>query len=122
MWSTGVRSMSLCERARSKIALAILLGAVGFATVASAFTSTFEILLNLDNDISTGCNVPALSGTVQGVERILITTVDTGPSSASVTAVQIRSCITPPSTFDAPASVPAPPGHPLPWPLGLING
>jgi VCBS repeat-containing protein len=114
--------MSLCKAAKSRIAFAFLLGLVGLAPAASAVTSTFKILLNLDNNVSTGCDVPTLTGTFKGVERILITTVNTGGTSASVTAVQFQSCVTAPSTFSAPAPVPAPPGHPLPWPVGFNNG
>ncbi|MEA2602915.1 MAG: hypothetical protein QOF89_3907 [Acidobacteriota bacterium] len=108
--------------ARVRVALAFVLLTVAFAPAAHAVTSTFKILLDLDNQQNTGCDVPTVSGTFKGAERILIVTVDTlGTSAAQVTAVQYQSCLTNP-TFSAPAAVPAPPGHPLPWPVGVSNG
>ncbi|HEV2851597.1 MAG TPA: IPTL-CTERM sorting domain-containing protein, partial [Thermoanaerobaculia bacterium] len=103
---------------------AFLLLTVGLAATASAATSQFKILLNLDNQINTGCDVPTLTGTFQGAEQILTTTVTTtGPSSAQVTAVQIQSCVNPATdAFGPPAPVTPPPGHPLPWAVGFNNG
>src|SRR5687767_4298886 len=79
----------------ARIAFACLLLTVGFASTASAVQSQFQILLNLDNNISTGCDVPTLTGTFPGAEQILITTVNTTGSSAAVTAVETRTCVNP---------------------------
>src|SRR5437763_14334604 len=116
--------MNLLKSPTARIVLASLLLALGLAPAASAVatTSTFQILLDLDNHQNTGCDVPTLTGTFKGVEQILITTVTSGGPVTQVTAVQVRNCTSPPSTFGAPVAVPAPAGHPLPWPIGVGNG
>ena len=106
----------------ARIAFAVLALTVAFGAPASAATSRFQILLNLDNNITTGCNVTTLTGMFPGVEQILITTVDTTGSSAQVSAVETRACTAPPSTFGPATPIPAVPGHPLPWPVGVSNG
>jgi methionine-rich copper-binding protein CopC len=114
--------MSFCIPARVRIALALLLLTIGFAPAASAATATFKILMDLDDNPGTGCTVPTLTGTFKGVEQILLTTVTTSSGIAQVTALQVQTCTAPPSTFSALAAVPAPAGHPLPWPVGIANG
>ena len=108
----------------ARIAFAFVLLTLGLVPVASAATSQFQILLNLDNQINTGCDVTTLTGTFNGVEQILTTTVDTiGSTAAQVTALEIQNCVSPATdTFGPPSPVPAPPGRPLPWPVGVSNG
>ncbi|HEX6904788.1 MAG TPA: IPTL-CTERM sorting domain-containing protein, partial [Thermoanaerobaculia bacterium] len=108
----------------ARIAFVFVLLTLGLVPAASAATSQFQILLNLDNNQNTGCDVPTLTGTFDGVEQILTTTVDTiGSSAAQVTALQIQNCTNPASnTFGPPSAVAAPPGRPLPWPVGVSNG
>ena len=60
---------------RARIVVALLLLTIGSASAASAATATFKILMDLDNNPATGCDVPTLTGTFKGVEQILITTV-----------------------------------------------
>lgn len=107
----------------ARIAFACLLLTVGFTSTASAVTSRFQILLNLDNQINTGCDVTTLTGTFDGVEQILTTTVNTTGSSAQVTAAEVQSCVNPgTNTFGPPTAVIPPPGRPFPWVVGVSNG
>ena len=109
--------MSFCIPARVRIALALLLLTIGFAPAASAVTSKFQILMDLDNHTNTGCDVAALTGTVNGVERILITTVDTGLVPPQVTKIEFSSCISG-NSFTAPIDITPPGVHPI----GISNG
>jgi hypothetical protein len=115
--------MNLLKTKTARILFAVLLGVVALAPAVSAAptTSTFQILLDLDNRQNTGCDVAALTGTFKGVEQILITTVTAGGPVTQVTAVQVRNCVSG-TTFGPPAAVPAPAGHPLPWNIGVGNG
>src|SRR6185312_7038078 len=91
--SRGDFPMSFCTPARVRIAFALLL-------------------------LTTGCDVPTLTGTFKGVEQILTTTVTSSGTSAQVTGLILQTCTAPPSTFSAPVPVAGPAGHPLPWPVG----
>ena len=113
--------MNLLKSTVSRIAFAVLFLGAGFVPAASAATSTFQILLDLDNHQNTGCDVATLTGTFKGVEQILTTTVVTGGSSAQVTAATVKSCVSG-TTFGAAAPVTPPAGHPLPWQVGVSNG
>jgi large repetitive protein len=113
--------MSSSIAARVRIALALLLLAIGFAPAAFAATANFQILMDLDNNPATGCDVPTLTGTFKGVEQVLTTTVTSTGTTAQVTALQMQTCTAAPSTFSALVPVAAPAGHPLPWPVGT-NG
>jgi hypothetical protein len=102
----------------ARIAFAFVLMTLGLAPAASAATSQFQILLDLDSDPGTGCSAPSIPPIQRsGIEQILITTVETTGSTASVTALEIRNCISGPN-FDGPSPAPIPPGNPLPWPVG----
>ncbi|MEO6194004.1 MAG: IPTL-CTERM sorting domain-containing protein, partial [Thermoanaerobaculia bacterium] len=113
--------MNFLKYTSSRIAFAVLFLAAGFVPAASAATSSFQILLDLDNQQNTGCDVATLTGTFKGVEQILTTTVVTGGSSAQVTAATVKSCVSG-TTFGAATPVTPPAGHPLPWPVGVSNG
>ena len=116
--------MNLLKSTIARTVFTALLAAVGLASTAStasAATSTFKILLDLDNNPGTGCTVPTVSGTFTGVEQNLITTVTVTGITAQVTAVQVENCISG-TTFTAPVAITPPAGHPLPWPVGSSNG
>ena len=113
--------MNFLKSTASRIAFAVLFLGAGFVPAASAATSTFQILLDLDNHQNTGCDVATLTGTFKGVEQILTTTVVTGGSSAQVTAATVKSCVSG-TTFGPAAPVTPPAGHPLPWQVGVSNG
>ncbi|HKI04389.1 MAG TPA: IPTL-CTERM sorting domain-containing protein, partial [Thermoanaerobaculia bacterium] len=96
---------------------------MGLGSAASAATSQYKILLNLDNQINTGCDVPTLTGTFPGVEQILVTTVNTTAAAAQVTALERQTCVNPATdTFGPLSPVTPPPGHSLPWTVGTGNG
>ncbi|HEX3553997.1 MAG TPA: Ig-like domain-containing protein [Thermoanaerobaculia bacterium] len=111
--------MSSWIPARARVAVALLLLTIGSAAAASAATAKFQILLDLDNNPSTGCDVPTLSVPFKGVEQILITTVTSSGTTAQVTALEMQTCTG--SSFGPVTAVAAPAGHPLPWPVGT-NG
>jgi hypothetical protein len=78
-----------------------------------------RILLDLDNDVATGCTVATIGGPFDGVEQILITTVETTspPPAGTVTDVAVSDCINPATdTFGPPASFDGG------WPIGIDNG
>jgi hypothetical protein len=103
----------------------IPLAALGLALVAApaaARVQTFEVLIDTDASAVTGCTRTVAPGTFTGVERILLTTVDTATATAQVTNVQEQSCASPPSTFGPLAPVVLPPGVTLPWSVGIDNG
>ncbi|HEY8022397.1 MAG TPA: Ig-like domain-containing protein, partial [Thermoanaerobaculia bacterium] len=87
---------------------------------AHAATSEFKVLLDLDDQPSTGCTVATAAGSFQGVEEILITTVDLSTTPPKVISVASQMCTAAPGTFSAPAPVTglfAPP-----WAVGIGNG
>jgi len=92
------------------------------APAAHAVVSTYQILMDFDPGAGTGCTVLTASGSVPGVDRIELVTVDTlGAGSAQVSQVQTQSCTAPPSTFSAPAAIPG--LSPLPpYTVGVGNG
>ncbi|MFL6262102.1 MAG: IPTL-CTERM sorting domain-containing protein, partial [Thermoanaerobaculia bacterium] len=93
---------------------------VAFASGASAQPiSKFQILLNLDNNPSTGCDVPTLTGTFKGVERILRTTVD----ASMVKVVKIEVSNDCGSSWNDISLLVTPPGVPPgSHPVGMSNG
>lgn len=76
-----------------------------------------RVLIDQDNNATTGCTVATANGDFAGVERILITTVDTTVYPAVVAGVASQTCTTAPSTFGAPSPVDA--GG---WPVGIGQG
>lgn len=74
----------------------------------------FQVLLDTNNNPSSGCDVQTIDGPFQGVERILTTQF----SGGSVTGVTLRNCINPATgTFGPPQQVSA--GG---WPVALGLG
>ncbi len=88
----------------------ILVVAGVFLAPGSLFAIDHEvrILLDLDNDAATGCTVATIAGPFNGVEQILITTVETTspPPAGTVTDVATSNCINPATdTFGPPARI-----------------
>ena len=79
--------------------------------------ATFDILVDQDNDSTTGCTAATPDGPFPGVEFIVTTTVNTAVFPPVVTGVSRRDCVGLPSTFGAPSVIDA--GG---WPLGIGNG
>lgn len=99
----------------------ILVVAGAFFAPGTLFASDHDvrILLDLDNDAATGCTVATTAGPFDGVEQILITTVETTspPPAGTVTDVATSNCINPATdTFGPPASFDGV------WPVGIDNG
>ncbi|HSU84958.1 MAG TPA: IPTL-CTERM sorting domain-containing protein, partial [Thermoanaerobaculia bacterium] len=108
--------MNHLKSVATRIAFAVLL-AVTFASGASAQPiSKFQILLDLDNNPSTGCDVTTLTGTFQGVERILTTTVNASLVPPQVTKIEVSVCTG--TTFGAPTDITPVGVHPV----GMGNG
>ncbi|HEX6861756.1 MAG TPA: hypothetical protein VF414_03015, partial [Thermoanaerobaculia bacterium] len=78
-----------------RTAFAFLLMVAGLAPAATAVTSEFSILLNTQiGPPASGCDVPTADGVFQGVEQILITTVETtGTNTANVTQIERQVCV-----------------------------
>lgn len=107
---------------RRLLASALALSALALmllAAPAAAVQSTLDLLLDLDDDATTGCTVSTPDGPFEGVEQILTTTVDTvGAAAANVTGVVRSECVDPGTgTFGAPVAVDA--GG---WPVGVGSG
>lgn len=89
------------------------------STAAGAVEHEVRILMDLDDDSATGCLVNTVEGPLDGVDQILITTVDTSspPEAGTVTDVATSDCIDEGTdTFSAPASFDGG------WPVGIGNG
>ncbi len=97
----------------------VIAGALFVPGSALAIEHQVDILLDLDDDASTGCTVATVDGPFDGVEQILVTTVETTspPPAGTVTDVAIRDCTNPGTdTFGPPASFDGG------WPVGIDNG
>ncbi|HXG58338.1 MAG TPA: Ig-like domain-containing protein, partial [Thermoanaerobaculia bacterium] len=58
----------------------------------NAATTEIRTLIDADNDPSTGCAVASPAGSVPGFEHILVTTIESGERTASVTGVTRQQC------------------------------
>jgi VCBS repeat-containing protein len=97
----------------------VVAGAVSSPGALFAVQHEVSILLDLDDNPTTGCTVPTVDGPFDGVEQVLITTVETSspPPAGMVTDVAIADCVTPATdTFGPPASFDGG------WPIGIDNG
>ncbi|HEY2295881.1 MAG TPA: IPTL-CTERM sorting domain-containing protein, partial [Thermoanaerobaculia bacterium] len=109
--------MSHLKTVAARIAFALLLMTVAFASGASAQPiSKFQILLDLDNHQNTGCDVTALTGTIHGIEAILTTMVNASLAPPQVTKIEVSSCTG--TTFGAPVDITPGGIHPV----GMSNG
>ena len=78
-----------------------------------AATTEFRVLLDTDNNASTGCSVAVSGGSFAGVEQVLITTVDSTSTGSTVTSVSRQVC----SAGTLGASIPV--NAPTPYNVGL---
>jgi hypothetical protein len=86
-----------------------------FSTILNA--ATFDILVDQDNDSTTGCTLATPGGPFPGVDFIVTTTVNTAAYPPVVTGVSRRDCSGPAGTFGAQSLIDA--GG---WPVGIGNG
>jgi hypothetical protein len=87
----------------------------------AAATTEIRALLDLDNDVVTGCTVMTVDGPFAGVEMIHETTVTTSGGMPSVMAISYRLCIDAGTgTFGSPVAINSPWTPPLA--VGLGNG
>ncbi|REJ85500.1 MAG: tandem-95 repeat protein [Acidobacteria bacterium] len=101
---------------RVRLACGFLLALFGVAATAGALTSQVAILVDADDDGSSGCVVPTAEGELAGVEhQILVETETFGDGSAAVQSVRRRDCES--GVFGAPVLVDA--GG---WPVGIGLG
>jgi len=87
---------------------------------ASAVTVEFGALLDLDDDAATGCTLSTVDGPFDGVEQLLVTTVETTPSPVQVTGVVRHECDAMSGTFGPAIAVDS--LQVPPWPVGIGNG
>ena len=80
-----------------------------------ATTPEYQILLDTDNNPATGCTVTTSQGDVFGIDQRLVVTVTIGTTTATVSAVQLQTCVN--GAF-GPAIWTDPAG----WQVGLGNG
>jgi hypothetical protein len=117
--SAGNTSRHFRPKARqvgSRAAALALLVFGAAQTAALAATVQVQVLLDLDNNPSTGCTVTTSAGTFNGAEQVLTTTVDT--TANLVTAVSRQVCTG--GVLVAPIAVNSP--YNPPWPIGPGNG
>ncbi len=62
------------------------------AATAFAATPRLGLLIDVDNDASTGCTVATANGTTSGIELVATTVVTTSTSGATVTRLERQSC------------------------------
>ncbi len=79
------------------------------------FASTFDILVDLDDNSATGCTVATPAGPFPGVEFTITTTVNTGVYPPMVSGVTRQNCIG--GAFGPPATISN--GG---WPVGIGTG
>lgn len=103
---------------RSSLGPALL--AILLAAPMSAATVELRALLDLDGDPGTGCTVVTVDGPFDGVEQLLVATVETTPSPGQVTALVRRECDQGTGLFGA--SIPVDSLQAPPWPVGPGNG
>lgn len=101
-------------------ALGLFLLSFGLAAPVSALTVEYRALLDLDADTATGCTVNTVDGPVDGVEQLLITTVETTPAPGEVTGLERQECDQGTGLFGGSIAVTVPQAPP--WPLGPGNG
>ena len=84
-----------------------------------ATSSQFELLLDMDGNSSSGCEVATPDGTFAGIDVVLTTYVESsGPEQAQVTSIERRECVDSASNQLGPAQLISD-GD---WPVGFGNG
>lgn len=101
-----------------RAALGSVLLALLVAVPASALTSELRILINVDVNPTTGCDVATVDGVFPGVEQILVTTVETSGTTGQVTLVERHECVDEATDTFGPA-IPVSAGG---WPVGVGLG
>lgn len=101
-----------------RAALGSVLLALVVAAPASALTSELRILINVDVNPATGCDVTTVDGVFPGVEQILVTTVETSGTTGQVTLVERHECVDEATDTFGPA-IPVSAGG---WPVGVGLG
>jgi hypothetical protein len=108
----------ICRGRLGRLAL-ITLAVLGAALPAAAVTHHVDVLLDLDNDVGTGCTVATVAGPFDGVEQILRSVVETesvpAPSATVVEVVRFE-CVGG-AVFGPPVVV-----DPGDWPVGVGLG
>ena len=109
-------------RSRRFILLVVILVLLlSWGISASAATTEIRALLDLDDDVATGCSVMTVDGAFTGVEIIHTTTVETTGGLPTVTGVSTRTCTDPGTdTFGPPVAIASP--YAPPWAVGIGNG
>src|ERR1051325_2983643 len=101
---------------RFAAALAVLL--IPISASAAAVTYDYRVLIDADNDATTGCTVVTASGLFKGVEQVVTTHVLVNGASATVTGVSRQSCTDPVANLFSSDLVFDGGG----WSVGLANG
>ncbi|MGH8849532.1 MAG: Ig-like domain-containing protein, partial [Casimicrobiaceae bacterium] len=96
-----------------RLGLALLYGSLACAVQAAEHR--FQILLDTDNNPSTGCDVSTVKGVATGIEQVWTTVVTTTASDATVTRIERQTCIG--TTLGASSTFAA-----AGWAAGLGNG
>ncbi len=107
------------HHARRLLIVSMLVVVGAWALPAAAITHQVDVLVDLDNDVATGCLVSTVEGPFAGVEEILRTIVETESvpvPSAQVVEVQRLSCVGG-TTFSAPVQI-----DPGDWDVGVGLG
>jgi len=100
--------------------VAALFAALLFPLSAAAATQNFDfrVLIDTDNDATTGCTVATATGLFKGVEQILITRVSANGTTGTVTGVTRQIC-TDPIANAFSAELPVDGGG---WPITMTPG
>ncbi len=89
----AARSLSASwRRLRGATATVLSVAVLAGATVAGAATTTFGVLLDTDNNASSGCAINTADGSFAGVETVLSTTVVADSSGYRVTSRTLQTC------------------------------
>jgi len=100
--------------------VAALFAALLFPLSAAAATQNFDfrVLIDTDNDATTGCTVATATGLFKGVEQVLITRVSANATTGTVTGVTRQIC-TDPIANAFSAELPVDGGG---WPITMTPG
>jgi hypothetical protein len=106
-----MRKKVAMTRFRGLVVGLFLCSLVALTPAAQAATASFRVLMDTDNSTATGCTVSGMDG----VDQVLVTTVEIGATTAAVTATSLGHCgtptLTPITTSGWPAAYHAPSGH-----------
>src|SRR6266849_941255 len=103
--------MHFCRSAFARVLFLVVLAA---PLQLAASTAQFQVLLDTDNNTSTGCSSLIGGTAISGVEQILTTTVNVTSTGSNVTGVTRQVCAS--GSFGSPIVIDA-----TGWPVGT-NG